>query len=33
VVVAVFQLHSGAINSLALHEGLCVTGSDDRFLR
>lgn len=29
----IYQLHTGAINQLILHEGFCVTGSDDRFLR
>ena len=29
----IYQLHTGAINQLALHEGFCVTASDDRFLR
>ncbi|KAK9840850.1 hypothetical protein WJX84_006024 [Apatococcus fuscideae] len=29
----IYQLHTGAINHLALHEGFCVTASDDRFLR
>jgi hypothetical protein len=32
-VAAVHQLHVGAINSLTLHEGFCVTASDDRMLR
>ena len=29
----VYQLHSAAINCMLVSEGLCVTGSDDRFLR
>ena len=29
----IYQLHTGAINQLVLHEGFCVTASDDRFLR
>lgn len=29
----IYQLHTGAINSLILHEGFCVTASDDKFLR
>ncbi len=33
MVVAVYQLHSGAINSLCVHDGLAATASDDRFLR
>ena len=31
--VAIYQLHSGAINSISLGEGIAVTGSDDRCLR
>ena len=30
---AVYQLHSAAINSLAVNEGFAVTGSDDKVLR
>jgi WD40 repeat protein len=30
---AVFQLHSAAINSLAVNEGFAITGSDDKILR
>lgn len=29
----VYQLHSAAINCMLVSDGLCVTGSDDRFLR
>eukprot|EP00798_Chlamydomonas_sp_ICE-L_P014445 gene14445-20453_t len=29
----VYQLHSAAINSLVVHDGFCVTGSDDKQLR
>ena len=29
----VYQLHNGAINSLIVSEGFCITGSDDKFLR
>ncbi len=29
----VYQLHSAAINCMLVSEGLCVTGSDDKFLR
>lgn len=29
----IYQLHTGAINQLILHEGFCVTASDDCFLR
>ena len=29
----VYQLHSAAINCMVVSEGLCVTGSDDKFLR
>lgn len=29
----VYQLHSAAINCMLVSEGLCVTGSDDRFMR
>lgn len=31
--LCVYQLHSAAINSLVMHQGLCVTGSDDTLLR
>jgi WD repeat-containing protein 90 len=30
---AVYQLHSAAINSLAVNEGFAITGSDDKVLR
>lgn len=30
---AVYQLHSAAINSVALSEGFAITGSDDKVLR
>lgn len=29
----VYQLHSAAINCMLVSEGLCVTGSDDKYLR
>lgn len=29
----VYQLHSAAINCMLVSDGLCVTGSDDRFMR
>lgn len=29
----IYKLHSGAINSISINEGFCVTGSDDCFLR
>lgn len=32
-VLCVYKLHDGAINCLAMNEGFCVTGSDDRYLR
>lgn len=28
-----YQLHSAAINSLVVHDGFVVTGSDDKLLR
>lgn len=31
--LCVYQLHSAAINSLCIHDGFCVTGSDDKQLR
>ena len=30
---AVYQLHSAAINSIAINEGFAITGSDDKVLR
>ena len=30
---AIYQLHNGPINAIAVVEGYCVTGSDDHFLR
>jgi hypothetical protein len=32
-VECIYQLHVGAINCLVLHEGFCLTASDDHFLR
>ena len=29
----VYQLHSAAINCMLVSEGLCVTGSDDKYMR
>lgn len=29
----VYQLHSAAINCMLVSDGLCVTGSDDKYLR
>ncbi|KAF5836714.1 WD40-repeat-containing domain protein [Dunaliella salina] len=31
--LCVYQLHSGAINTIVMHSGFCVTASDDRQLR
>ncbi|KAJ9518454.1 hypothetical protein QJQ45_018495, partial [Haematococcus lacustris] len=31
--LCVYQLHSAAINSIIVHDGFCVTGSDDKQLR
>lgn len=33
LVECVYQLHSGPINSIFVNEGMCVTGSDDKFIR
>lgn len=33
MVLCVYQLHSAAINALIVHDGFCVTASDDRQLR
>ena len=33
VLEAVYQLHTAAINSIAVNEGFAITGSDDAFLR
>lgn len=32
-VLCMYKLHDAAINCLAMNEGFCVTGSDDRYLR
>lgn len=33
VVESVYKLHNKAINSIYVTEGMCVTGSDDHYLR
>lgn len=32
-IVAVHQLHLAPINAIAMHDGFCVTASDDKFMR
>lgn len=33
LIESVYQLHEGPIRTIYIHEGICVTGSDDRFIR
>ncbi|KAG2374703.1 hypothetical protein C9374_010447 [Naegleria lovaniensis] len=33
IVECVFQLHNSAINSLYINEGICITGSSDKYVR